>query len=90
MKFLQRKHQLKFVVNSIEDLEEVKGILKVLNGDRYFAGNYSLQNVYLMPQGISIKEITEREKWLQVEAEKMQVRYTDRYHIRKWGDKRGV
>lgn len=79
--------QLKFVVNSEEDLEEIKRLQK----DLEFLVKKSIQTqIYLMPQGISKKEIEEKSLQVIDWAKREGYHYTDRMHIRIWGPKRRV
>lgn len=76
------EYQLKFVVETKEDVGEINGVLKDLNADR--------KRVLLMPQGTTKKMVHERSLWL-VEACKFYgYRFTPRMHIELWGNKRGV
>ncbi len=76
-------HQLKFVLDRPEDLDEVHSILRRLRG-------VDVAKVLLMPQGISRDELSERAPWL-VEACKYHgFRYCPRLHIELFGNVRGT
>jgi len=76
------KSIFKFVISDETDLEEVLEIC-----DRY---NINSNKIYLMPEGINRKELTDRQLWLVEICKKHNMKYTDRLHIHIFGDKRGV
>ncbi|MCW5520451.1 7-carboxy-7-deazaguanine synthase QueE [Aureitalea sp. L0-47] len=76
------KSNFKFVISEEKDLEEVLEIIK-----RY---NISPETVYLMPEGINPEQLKQRQVWLLEVCKKYNFKYTDRLHIRIFGDKRGV
>lgn len=81
-------YQLKFVVESETDLEEIQDLLKRLQTD------YDIfvpsDNVILMPQGRSSTETHQRYLTLVDLCLKYNFRLTPRLHVDIWGDKRGV
>jgi 7-carboxy-7-deazaguanine synthase len=75
-------HQLKFVVSSPQDLDEIQRILTELNADR--------ARVILMPEGTTPEVTRERAQWLAEVCKREGFRYSPRLHVDIWGDKRGV
>ena len=76
-------HQLKFVVDSPDDLDEILEYLKlVAPKDR--------SKVLLMPEGTAIEDLTEKEKWLVPLCEEHQFTFCPRKHIEWYGNKRGT
>jgi len=75
-------YQLKFVVANKEDLKEIKSFVKDLD--------VSNDDVYLMPQGITNKNLKEVEKWLIDECIKEGYNFSPRLHINIWGNIRGI
>jgi 7-carboxy-7-deazaguanine synthase len=80
---LSKMFQLKFVVSSIKDMEEVKDILLNLTG-------WCEENVYLMPEGISKTDLDDKKAWLIEECIKRGFNYSQRLHIDLWGQNRSV
>ncbi len=78
----ENRYQLKFVVCTPEDLEEINKIIGETGADR--------QRVILMPEGIDQKTIYERARWLVDICKAEKVRYGPRLHIDIWGNERGV
>lgn len=76
------EYQLKFVVSSEQDLQEIETILKETGADR--------SRVMLMAEGTSATRIQERARWIVEICKREQFRYSPRLHIDLWGDKRGV
>ena len=74
--------QVKFVVSTIEDLEEIQQ----LEYDLEIPHNL----ITLMPEGITKTEIRKKQQWLVELCIKHGYRYSDRLHIQLWGTKRGV
>jgi 7-carboxy-7-deazaguanine synthase len=75
-------YQLKFVVASPGDLEEINEIRADLRAER--------ARIILMPEGISRELLRERGLWLAEICKANGYRYSPRLHIDLWGDKRGV
>jgi len=77
------RYQFKFVINSEQDLEEV-------------IENYVVpleipnQNVWLMPQGCLAEQIQDKAEWVIEKCKQHGFNYSDRLHIRIWGNKTGV
>jgi 7-carboxy-7-deazaguanine synthase len=85
MKALIKHHpdyQLKPVISSEEDLQEVKELQKILDVPN--------DKVYLMPEGLEPKQLNERRRWLMDLCVREGYNFTDRLHIIAYGDKRGV
>ena len=76
------KSNFKFVVSSEEDLSEITEL-----ADRYAIPR---ETIYLMPEGINPEQLQQRQEWLLAVCKQHDFKYTDRLHIRIFGDKRGV
>jgi 7-carboxy-7-deazaguanine synthase len=76
-------HQLKFVLDRPEDLNEVRSILERLRG-------VNASNVLLMPQGVAREELRERGPWLVEACKHHGFRYCPRLHIELFGNVRGT
>ena len=75
-------YQLKPVISTIEELEEVKQLQKKL-----FVPN---NMVWLMPEGLTEEQLRDRRVWLMELCAKEGYNYTERLHIIAYGDTRGV
>lgn len=75
-------YQLKFVVTSPDDLEEITKIRDDLAAEK--------ERIILMPEGISRELLQERGLWLAEICKMNGYRYSPRLHIDLWGDRRGV
>ena len=75
-------YQLKPVISSEEDLEEVKKIQEILSIPNHM--------VYLMPEGLERSQLNERRRWLTELCTREGYNFTDRLHIIVYGDERGV
>jgi 7-carboxy-7-deazaguanine synthase len=76
-------YQLKFVVGSILDAEEVLEYLSHLRGwDRH--------RVLLMPRGVHTEELDIQLSWLADWCKTHDLRLCDRQHIRWFGNRRGT
>lgn len=77
------RYQFKFVANSEEDIQEIiekyKEPLNIPN-----------DNIWLMPQGISHAQLNQRAAWIAEKCKELGWSYSDRIHIRIWGNKTGV
>ncbi len=76
------KAWFKFVVQEEEDIEEV---LKMVDG-----AGVSMGRVILMNEGRTVVELDKRAAWLAERCRDLGVRFSDRLHVRLWGDRRGV
>jgi 7-carboxy-7-deazaguanine synthase len=79
----QYNHQLKFVVSTLQDTEEVEQFLDELQDARP-------ENVWLMPEGTSVRELEARAEWLEPWCAQRGFRYCPRQHIYWYGNKRGT
>lgn len=75
-------YQLKFVVSSKQDLEEIAAIRQDLDAPA--------ATVVLMPEGTDRNVLRDRGLWLADICKAEGYRYSPRLHIDLWGDKRGV
>ena len=75
-------YQLKPVISSINELDEVKKLQKILN----IPNNM----VWLMPEGLVEEELSTRRRWLMELCAKEGYNFSDRLHIIAYGDIRGV
>ena len=76
-------YQFKFVINTAEDIQEVDAYLEEFP-------EIDLDNVYLMPQGVDVEQLREKEEWLSSEAERRGYRVSPRKHIEMFGNKQGT
>lgn len=74
-------YQLKFVVSTPEDLEEIETMLEALEADR--------TRVVLMAEGTNPDVIKQRATWLVEICKRDRFRYSPRLHIDLWGNERG-
>ena len=74
--------QWKFVITSEKDMEEILLLQKEVG--------FHNKDVFLMPEGISEKQIKSRRAMVAELCKKHGMNYTDRMHILIWGHKRGV
>lgn len=79
---LSGKAWFKFVVQQEADLEEIRGLVK--------RSSIPWERVVLMPEGRTVEEIDQIAPWLAQRCRDLGVRFSDRLHIRLWGDRRGV
>ena len=78
----ENPYQLKFVVCSDADLEEINKVVEELDADR--------GNVILMPEGTDPQTLHERAVWLVDVCKTEHYRYGPRLHVDIWGNRRGV
>jgi len=76
------EYQLKFVVSSPDDMEEIEKILQETGADR--------GRVVLMAEGTAPDVLFERASWLIQICKRDRFRYSPRLHIDLWGNERGV
>lgn len=74
--------QAKFVINEIQDIQEVQALAEQIP--------LPIETIILMPQGVEINEINERQLWLAEVCKQTGYRYSPRLHLNIWGDKRGT
>jgi 7-carboxy-7-deazaguanine synthase len=75
-------YQLKFVVTSPADLDEIHGLVRDIGAQR--------DRVLLMPEGIDAETLRERGRWLVEICKKDGFRFSPRLHVELWGARRGV
>ncbi len=78
----ENPYQLKFVICTPEDLQEVNRMVAEIGADR--------QRVILMPEGIDQQTIQDRARWLVDVCKSENFRYGPRLHIDIYGNERGV
>ncbi|MCX5645906.1 MAG: 7-carboxy-7-deazaguanine synthase QueE [Phycisphaerae bacterium] len=76
-------YQLKFVVESPEDVTEVQGVLGGL-------GELAPERVMLMPQGTTTEELLSRSPLIADLCKQTGLRFGPRLHVLLWGCRRGV
>ena len=76
-------HQLKFVVEYANDLEEIEALLERI-------GSVEPANVMLMAQARSVQELDEREPWIADICKDRGFRLCPRLHLRLYGNRRGT
>ncbi len=76
-------HQLKFVVDTAADLDEIDHLLSDLR-------DVKPENVLLMPQGVTANELSERSGWLADICKDRGFRFCPRLHIMLYGNTRGT
>lgn len=75
--------QLKFVIDSLDDVADVIAWLKEFPG-------VGPQNVYLMPQATDADTLREKSRWLADVCKDHGWRLSPRLHVELWGNQRGV
>jgi 7-carboxy-7-deazaguanine synthase len=80
-------YQLKFVVGSILDTEEV---MEFITEYAALGLDIPLSKILMMPRGVTSKEIDQQAEWLVPWCKVKEVRYCDRAHIRWFGNRRGT
>ena len=76
------KAWFKFVLTAPGDLAEIESIVARVPIDR--------DRILLMPEGRTVPELDETSAWLADLCRENGYRFSDRLHVRLWGDKRGV
>lgn len=76
-------YQLKFVISSGSDLDEMQSLLKQLPDIQPW-------KVLLMPESRSVDELNERQAWLSELCKDFGYRYCDRFHLRLYGNTPGT
>jgi 7-carboxy-7-deazaguanine synthase len=77
-------YQLKFVVSSAADVDEIEGMLAELKRD------IPRSKVLLMPEGTSMETLRVRAAWLGELCKERGYRYAHRLHVELYGNKRGT
>ena len=80
---MERAYQLKFVVDTPADAEEVLHYLKRL-------GDYDGDRVLLMPQGVDRKTLESQAQWLLPWCQQQGLRFCPRAHIEWFGNERAT
>ncbi len=76
--------QLKFVICSRKDLDEIEAMLDQLQP------SILAENIFLMPEGITIDTLHKKAKWLADICREKGYRYGHRLHIELYGNTRGT
>ena len=80
----QGNYQLKFVVSSNKDVEEIHSLLADLNC------RIEPHKILLMPEGITLKKLRARKKTLLALCKRNGYRYCNRLHVEIFGHTRGT
>lgn len=75
------KSNFKFVICNESDLDEVNQLVKAFKIEK--------NNIYLMPEGTNSMQLEKTSSFVESESEKLGYNFTDRLHIRMYGDERG-
>ena len=78
---IEYDYQLKFVVQSPEDMEEVNKMVEDLGAEK--------DRVVLMGEGIDPGTLYERAQWIVEQCKRWGYRFSPRLHIDLWGNERG-
>jgi organic radical activating enzyme len=76
------KAWFKFVVRDERDIEEIRTLLE--------RARIPGQRVILMPEGRTVEALDKHAAWLAERCRDLGFRFSDRLHVRLWGDRRGV
>lgn len=76
------KAWFKFVVRDEEDVAEILGLLE--------RAGIPGGKVILMPEGRTVEALDKHAAWLAGRCRDLGFRFSDRLHVRLWGDRRGV
>jgi 7-carboxy-7-deazaguanine synthase len=74
--------QLKFVVSQEEDLVEILNFVDQVGAD--------LRNVWLMPEGLSREQISQKQQWVYEKCLELGMNYSGRLHIAIYDTKQNV
>ncbi|BFP42050.1 7-carboxy-7-deazaguanine synthase QueE [Flavobacteriaceae bacterium GF1] len=82
--FFSKSHKanFKFVVSDKGDIEEILTLMAIYGIDP--------NRIYLMSEGTSMDELSEKNNWLVDICKKYNFHFTHRLHIFIWGSKRGI
>lgn len=80
---MRSDYQLKFVVNDQRDAQDVIEYLEMLPV-------YERERVLLMPQGVTVQDLQQREVWLKPFCAQHGFVYCPRSHIQWFGNRRGT
>jgi 7-carboxy-7-deazaguanine synthase len=76
------KAWFKFVVQGEQDIAEILTLLET--------AGIPVERVILMPEGRTVEELDKVAGWLAERCRDLGFRFSDRLHVRLWGDRRGV
>lgn len=76
------EYQLKFVVSSEADLDEIKAVIADVGAER--------SCVLLMPEGTDVATMNERGAWVSEICKREGFRYSPRLHLYLYGNRRGT
>ncbi|HBE69391.1 MAG TPA: radical SAM protein [Planctomycetaceae bacterium] len=77
------EYQLKFVVDTLADAQEVLDFLERFEG-------WSAERVLLMPQGVTEQQLDQQAEWLMPWCQQHNFRFCPRSHIHWFGNRRGT
>lgn len=84
---LNHDYQFKFVINTEEDVREILDIAEAI----YQRCQVDIRrNIWLMPQGTHEHQFDEKILWIFEICKKYDWNFSDRLHIRVWGQQKGV
>ena len=75
-------YQVKFVVSSASDLEEIAQMQQQLT--------VPAESIILMPEGVNRDVLRERGLWIAEICKERGYRFSPRLHVELWGDRRGI
>ncbi|MEY5013910.1 MAG: hypothetical protein RIS92_268 [Verrucomicrobiota bacterium] len=81
------EHQLKFVVSTEADLDEIHALLETIRREGITPAPH---RVFLMPEGITASALTSKRAWLLQVCQQTGFRLCERMHILWFGNKRGT
>lgn len=76
------KAWFKFVVRDERDITEIRSLME--------RAGIPVNRVILMPEGRTVEALDRTAAWLAERCRDLGVRFSDRLHVRLWGDRRGV
>ena len=76
------KGWFKFVVREERDISEIRALLE--------SAGIPASRVILMPEGRTVEALNHKAVWLAERCRDLGFRFSDRLHVRLWGDRRGV
>ena len=82
------EYQLKFVVDTPDDFQEIENYITELQSESDTV--LQQKRILLMPQGVQQSELAERAEWLQPYCVERGYTFSPRKHIEWYGNKRGT
>lgn len=79
---MEYEYQFKFVIDSPEDLDEVLSYIDLFP-------SLNRQQVWVMPQATTQKQLIEKSDWLEELADQHSLQFSSRRHIALFGNERG-